>query len=58
MAAAIRKELGTEPELIKGRDGVFNVAVNDTTIFSKHEVGRFPDEKEILEALHHAGSAR
>ena len=39
------------PELIPGRGGVFDVAVDGRRIFSKHEVGRFPEEQEILALL-------
>ena len=39
------------PELIKGRGGVFDVVVDGRRIFSKHEVGRFPEEQEILALL-------
>ncbi len=47
----IKKELGVEPELIRGRGGVFNVTVGNELIYSKHDAGRFPTEDEILEKL-------
>jgi len=43
--------LGVEAQLIKGKDGVFDVVANGNLIFSKHETGRFPEESEIVEAL-------
>jgi selT/selW/selH-like putative selenoprotein len=39
------------PELIPGRGGVFDVARDGRRIFSKHEAGRFPEEREILALL-------
>ena len=56
MAAAIRDAFGVEAELIKGDDGVFDVVADGQRIFSKHEAGRFPTEKEVLERLRAAGS--
>jgi selT/selW/selH-like putative selenoprotein len=37
--------------LKKGRNGVFDVVVNGKLVFSKHKVGRFPEEEEIVEAI-------
>ena len=38
-------------ELVKGAAGIFDVDVDGDPIFSKHEVGRFPTEAEILKIL-------
>jgi len=51
LAAAIRDEFDVEAELIKGDDGIFDVEVDDQNIFSKHEVGRFPENDEVLALL-------
>lgn len=51
MAAAIKKETGIEPKLTKGKDGIFDVLVDGKMIFSKHEVGRFPEDDEVLVPL-------
>ena len=51
MAAEIRQALGIEPELIKGANGVFDVAADGALIFSKHRDARFPGAQEIVEAL-------
>ena len=51
LAAEIKKELGVDPELIRGKGGVFNVIVENRKIFSKHDEGRFPSESEILGQL-------
>jgi len=51
MAARISEAFGLEPELIKGRNGVFDVVVDDKLVFSKHQVGRFPDDEEVIKLL-------
>ena len=51
MAADIRQALGIEPELVKGANGVFDVAADGAVIFSKHRDARFPGAPEIIEAL-------
>ncbi len=35
-------------ELIKGGGGIFDVVVDGTKIYSKHESGRFPQYREIV----------
>jgi selenoprotein W-related protein len=42
---------GSEPELIAGGGGLFDVAVDGRLIFSKHDAGRFPENQEVLEKL-------
>jgi predicted Rdx family selenoprotein len=37
--------------LVKGKNGVFDVVADENLIFSKHEVGRFPDEEEVIKIL-------
>ena len=51
MGAAIFDAFGVEPELIKGKNGIFDVKVDGTLVFSKHKAGRFPDNDEILSLL-------
>ena len=51
MAAEIKKELGVESQVVRGSGGIFEVSVDNKRIFSKHEEGRFPTEKEILDKL-------
>ena len=42
------KELtGAEATLIRESDGIFDVVVDGKKIFSKHELGRFPEPGEI-----------
>lgn len=56
MAAAIKKDFGVEPQLIRGSNGVFNVTVDNRRIFSKYDEGRFPEEREILDQLRKLGT--
>jgi selenoprotein W-related protein len=51
LAAAISEKFGVEAELIKGKNGVFDVVVNGNLVFSKHQAGRFPQNEEILGKL-------
>jgi len=37
--------------LIKGRDGAFEIVVDDQLIYSKTATGRFPDTGEVEELL-------
>lgn len=36
---------------MKGDNGVFDVVADGRRVFSKHESGRFPEEREVIEAL-------
>lgn len=40
-----------EIELSEGKDGIFDVSRDGEVIFSKRQVGRFPENAEILEML-------
>lgn len=51
MAAKVNDELGIEAELIEGEKGIFDVIADGDRVFSKHAAGRFPDEREIVDAL-------
>jgi selT/selW/selH-like putative selenoprotein len=51
LAAAIEREIGAKPSLIKGDGGVFEVMANGALVFSKKRAGRFPTEAEVLKAL-------
>lgn len=37
--------------LVPSSDGVFEITLNDNVIFSKKELGRFPDEGEVLNTI-------
>jgi selT/selW/selH-like putative selenoprotein len=57
LAAEIKKELGIESQLVRGSGGIFVVTVDNEKIFSKHDQGRFPAEREIIDALKHRAAA-
>jgi len=44
--------------LIRGSNGIFDVAADDEIIFSKDEAGRFPSHAEIIDALQRADGRR
>lgn len=37
--------------MIEGSGGVFDVHVDGKQIWSKHEVGRFPEHSEVLDKI-------
>ena len=51
MAAEIKRQLGVDSKVVRGSGGIFDVSVDDKRIFSKHDEGRFPTEKEIIDKL-------
>ena len=51
MAAEIKQKTGEDPELIPGKGGIFDVVADGKMLFSKHEVGRFPEHDEVLSHL-------
>jgi selT/selW/selH-like putative selenoprotein len=51
LAATLSKKLGVETKIIKGEKGEFEVVVDGKLIFSKTELGRFPEHDEILEKI-------
>ena len=48
---SIQKQFGIEAKLIKSSGGVFEVTLNNSLIFSKKDLGRFPNENEIEDIL-------
>lgn len=51
MADEIKSRFGETTELIKGRDGVFEVVVDGKNVYSKKETGRFPEPGEVERIL-------
>jgi selT/selW/selH-like putative selenoprotein len=51
LADALRKTFQVESELIEGAGGVFDVHVDGTQVWSKHDVGRFPEDHEVLDRI-------
>ncbi len=47
----MKKQFGVEAELVRGKGGVFDVEVDGKLIYSKHQTGRFPEHKEVLDQL-------
>lgn len=47
----MKKRFDVETELIKGKDGVFEVELDGELIFSKKSVGRFPEHGEVEEIV-------
>jgi selT/selW/selH-like putative selenoprotein len=50
----ISEQFGEKAELIKGKNGVFDVTVDDALIFSKQKIGRFPRNDEVLDLIRKA----
>lgn len=51
MAEEIKRETGSEATLVAGKGGVFDVIAEGRTVFSKFQIGRFPQAGEIAEKL-------
>ena len=51
MSLELKDKAGIEISLVPGSGGVFDVKVDDRLVFSKHKIGRFPDEGEITTLL-------
>ena len=49
--AELQEGLGEKAQLIEGSGGVFDVAVDDKLVYSKHQTGRFPDSGEVLKLI-------
>jgi len=47
LAASLKSRFGEDVEVKVGKTGQFDVLVDGTLIFSKHEVSRFPEEGEV-----------
>jgi len=48
VADELKSELDVDATLIPGHGGVFEVTVDGKMIFSKKQVGRFPEAGEIV----------
>jgi selenoprotein W-related protein len=51
LAAEIKRKHSYDSELIEGSGGVFKVWTDGELIWDKREVGRFPEEAEILDLI-------
>jgi selT/selW/selH-like putative selenoprotein len=43
--------LGVEAKLIPGGDGIFDVKVDGKLVFSKDQIGRFPEPGEVTQKI-------
>ena len=57
LEAAIKNEFGLTADLKGGHGGVFDVAIDGQTVYSKHETKRFPSDEEILSKIRALGKA-
>ena len=51
MAARIQDAFGVEARLIGGGSGIFDVHVDGTRVYCKHDTGEFPDEAALIATL-------
>jgi len=51
LAERLKKDFGVQARLIEGSGGVFDVHLDGTQIWSKHDVGRFPEDEEIVKKV-------
>jgi len=51
MAEELQKTFGVEANLVPARKGAFDVIVDGKLVFSKHKMGRFPQEGEVVSKL-------
>jgi len=51
LAAELKQALSAECELIAAGGGVFEISVDGDMVFSKHNLGRFPDDGEVLQSI-------
>ncbi len=51
MQAAIKKEFGVTADLKDGYGGIFEVAIDNQTVYSNRKTGRFPEHEEIFEEI-------
>jgi len=51
LADALKKAFQVESQLIEGAGGVFDVHVDGTQVWCKQDVGRFPENEEILDLV-------
>ena len=51
LRSLLDSEFGVLAETIPSSGGVFEVTVNGSLIFSKKQLGRFPNEEEIVQLI-------
>jgi selT/selW/selH-like putative selenoprotein len=53
----LKQAFAADAKLIKGSGGIFDVRVDGAMVFSKHNVGRFPDPGEVVSLVKAAGQS-
>ena len=48
---SIINKFGFDVELIKGTGGIFEITLNNSLVFSKKDLGRFPEDGEIEDLI-------
>jgi selT/selW/selH-like putative selenoprotein len=51
VADELREAFGVESTLVPGDNGIFDVTVDGKVVFSKYEIGRFPQPGEVAGKL-------
>ena len=51
MQAAIKSKYGITAELVEGVGGIFEVYIDDRTVYSNQTTYRFPTDEEIFEQI-------
>ncbi|MBI5710274.1 MAG: Rdx family protein [Candidatus Eisenbacteria bacterium] len=51
LAAEIKQAKGVDATLIRGSGGEFEIVVDGRLVFSKKQLGRFPETQEALELI-------
>ncbi len=57
MQAAIKSKYGIDSELDEGMGGIFEVFIDDTSVYSNQTTYRFPTDEEIFEKIDAAKGA-
>ena len=51
LAEKLTASLNLETDLIKGSNGIFDVGLSGKLIYSKSEMGEFPDEDSLIQKI-------
>ena len=51
LADELQKEFNIEANLVPGKNGIFDVVVDDKLVYSKSKTGRFPEPGEVTTIL-------
>lgn len=51
MAEDLKNEFDAETDLVPGSNGIFDVILDNKTVFSKSKTRRFPDPGEVVKEI-------